>query len=356
MHLARLLMSIGILLVLALITPSSLAAAQPTTPTRVPFVVGLTTVKAVSTPQGDYESLSAIDTIDSAGYRIAWSAELPDDDGDGTVEISVLRRVNAEDQRSARKMRNYYQSGDPQTFPGTVPAFSAAVMNDLRTTGKAAFTYVKVNQLFGLSSEQLMTGTLIRVGVSSTQVPVNGHQTALPVIHAKAHLSDGSDDEDYEYDVLDDLNTPMLLAWRGGDVSTRILRIEYPEATDAPTSIEHQLAANQPVQIYGIYFEFAKANIRPQSERVLNEIAAILKTHPDWKLRVDGHTDNVGGDAANLELSKRRAAAVKTALVTRYHIDSARLSTDGHGASSPREKNDTPERRALNRRVELRRE
>jgi OOP family OmpA-OmpF porin len=110
------------------------------------------------------------------------------------------------------------------------------------------------------------------------------------------------------------------------------------------------------VQVYGICFAFARAEIRPQSERVLNEIAAVLKAHAALRLRVDGHTDNVGVDASNLELSKRRAAAVKAALVTRYHIDAARLSTDGYGASSPREKNDTPEGRARNRRVELRRQ
>ena len=144
---------------LALSASSSFAAA-PTATTRVPFVVGLTTVKAISTPQGDYESLSVLDTIDATGYRIVLSAEAPADDGDGTVEISVPRRVKSEDQRTARKMRNYYHSGDPQTFPGTVPGFSAAVMNDLKSSGKAAFTYVKVSQVFGFTSDQLLTELL----------------------------------------------------------------------------------------------------------------------------------------------------------------------------------------------------
>jgi len=341
---------------LALSASSSFAAAPTAVTTRVPFVVGLTTVKAISTPQGDYESLSVLDTIDATGFRIVLSAEAPADDGEGTVEISVPRRVKSEDQRTARKMRNYYHSGDPQTFPGTVPGFSAAVMNDLKSSGKAAFTYVKVNQVFGFTSDQLLTGTLVKVALTSLQVPVNGRTTTLPVIHAKAHLSDGSDAEDYEYDVLDDPGNPLILAWSGGEMSSRILRIEYPEPITAPTSIERKLAAHEPVQIYGIYFAFARADIRPQSERVLKEIATVLQTHPDWKLRVDGHTDNVGEDAANLELSKRRGAAVKAALVTRFHIDAARLSTGGYGSSSPRETNDTAKGRALNRRVELRRE
>ncbi|HEX4179012.1 MAG TPA: OmpA family protein, partial [Rhizomicrobium sp.] len=71
---------------------------------------------------------------------------------------------------------------------------------------------------------------------------------------------------------------------------------------------------------------------------------------------VEGHTDNIGGDTYNLDLSKRRAAAVKNALVTRYHITADRLSTNGYGSSRPVETNDTLEGRARNRRVELTRE
>ena len=89
---------------------------------------------------------------------------------------------------------------------------------------------------------------------------------------------------------------------------------------------------------------------------MLEEIAGVLKTNPDWKLTVSGHTDNVGGDAYNLDLSQRRAAAVKLALVTRYHIAPERLATDGFGATRPVATNDTLAGRALNRRVELTRE
>jgi outer membrane protein OmpA-like peptidoglycan-associated protein len=82
----------------------------------------------------------------------------------------------------------------------------------------------------------------------------------------------------------------------------------------------------------------------------------VLKAHPQWKLRIDGHTDGIGNDAANLDLSKRRSAAVKAALVTRYGIEGGRLSTGGYGESRPQATNETPEGRARNRRVELRRE
>jgi outer membrane protein OmpA-like peptidoglycan-associated protein len=79
----------------------------------------------------------------------------------------------------------------------------------------------------------------------------------------------------------------------------------------------------------------------------------ILEKNAAWNLDVNGHTDNLGGDAYNLNLSKKRAAAVKTALTTRYHVAANRLTTAGFGASRAKAPNDTLEGRALNRRVEL---
>ena len=80
---------------------------------------------------------------------------------------------------------------------------------------------------------------------------------------------------------------------------------------------------------------------------------SVMRRHPDWKLSVDGHTDSIGTDQANLDLSRRRAASVKTALTSRYHVDAVRLTTAGYGESRPKDTNDTLEGRARNRRVEL---
>jgi OOP family OmpA-OmpF porin len=89
---------------------------------------------------------------------------------------------------------------------------------------------------------------------------------------------------------------------------------------------------------------------------VLREIADALNHNSGWKLRVEGHTDNIGGDDYNMDLSQRRAEAVNQALVTRYHIAVDRLTPQGFGASRPKEPNDTLAGRARNRRVELVRE
>lgn len=79
----------------------------------------------------------------------------------------------------------------------------------------------------------------------------------------------------------------------------------------------------------------------------------MLKRPPDWKLKVEGDTDNIAADDYNLKLSQRRAASVKNALVSRYAIDGSRMTSEGFGESRPRSPNDTMTGRARNRRVEL---
>jgi outer membrane protein OmpA-like peptidoglycan-associated protein len=130
----------------------------------------------------------------------------------------------------------------------------------------------------------------------------------------------------------------------------QLVRVTYPR--DKPT-IEQQLEKNRKATTWGINFDFNSDTIRPVSEPVLREIAQAMADKPDWKLTITGHTDNIGGHKYNLDLSQRRSASVKKALVERYHVDANRLSTSGAGDYSPVDTNDTLEGRARNRRVEL---
>jgi OOP family OmpA-OmpF porin len=79
----------------------------------------------------------------------------------------------------------------------------------------------------------------------------------------------------------------------------------------------------------------------------------MLQQQAGLRLRIEGHTDNVGKAAYNLELSKRRAESVKTYLVSKFQLDASRLTTEGFGDTRPIAKNDTDQGRAQNRRVEL---
>lgn len=103
----------------------------------------------------------------------------------------------------------------------------------------------------------------------------------------------------------------------------------------------------------GILFDVNSDNIKPESGTVLKEMATTLQENPTVRVKIIGHTDSDGADAANLALSQKRAAAVKTALSSFYGIGANRMETDGKGESQPLNKNTTPAEKAQNRRVEF---
>lgn len=102
----------------------------------------------------------------------------------------------------------------------------------------------------------------------------------------------------------------------------------------------------------GIRFDVNKATLRPESMGVINEIAELMKDHPEIKFSVEGHTDSDGDDALNQTLSENRAQTVLQTL-EKLGIESNRLSSRGWGESKPIDTNDTPEGKANNRRVEF---
>jgi outer membrane protein OmpA-like peptidoglycan-associated protein len=102
----------------------------------------------------------------------------------------------------------------------------------------------------------------------------------------------------------------------------------------------------------GVQFETAKADIKPVSFPILDRIVTIMKENPKFDLDIIGHTDNAGNPQSNLDLSDRRAHAVRTYLMNKG-IESYRLTSLGKGQENPIATNSTPEGKALNRRVEF---
>jgi flagellar motor protein MotB len=118
-------------------------------------------------------------------------------------------------------------------------------------------------------------------------------------------------------------------------------------------ALARDITDNGHSSVYGIYFDTGKAEVKPESDDTLKEIAKLLQQQPTLKLLVVGHTDSVGSLASNMELSKRRAEAVVQALTSKYGIMASRLSGQGAGPLAPMASNKTDEGRAKNRRVEL---
>jgi OOP family OmpA-OmpF porin len=104
---------------------------------------------------------------------------------------------------------------------------------------------------------------------------------------------------------------------------------------------------------YGIYFDSGKDVVKPESFGSLKEISTILKENPNVRVKIVGHTDSDGEDAANLLLSKKRADAVKQALIKEFAIEGSRIETDGKGETQAISPNTNPEGKAKNRRVEF---
>ena len=106
------------------------------------------------------------------------------------------------------------------------------------------------------------------------------------------------------------------------------------EMSASAQAMSDAIAKSGKLDVYGITFATGQAAITPASDQVLNDVYAVLTANADWRLRIEGHTDNVGDKAANLKLSQARAGAV-AAWLTGKGIDAARLSVAGLGDTQP---------------------
>lgn len=149
----------------------------------------------------------------------------------------------------------------------------------------------------------------------------------------------------YQYNKINFLNvTPE----GSGDVFISNVRI----AVGAP-DMRSKLITEGKLITRGILFDVNSDKIKAESYGTLKEIAQVLKDNAAVKVKIIGHTDSDGSASSNLELSKKRAAAVKNSLSKDFGIDASRMETDGKGATEPASPNTTAEGKANNRRVEF---
>src|SRR5579872_781555 len=337
---------------------------------RIPFRENLVLTAAWWRKFGDAESSSAISSIQPNFVEVSNSGTYfkSDDDRVGAPD-AAHRDVCWQDLEDAHGYITEYRRSYPLIAPGTTSSFlSSSAFRELKTQGKTTLRYLLY---YGNSDDGFrlhwQEAVLTRVEPEDVAYPVivNNDPKTVPAIHAKGTMlsvdSKARESREpldqplpTEIMVLDDPDNPIMLLYRMeiGSFRIQVIHISFPEEKPEKT-IESGLAKNKKVVVYGIYFDYNSDQIKKESEPVLKEIAQALKDNPDWKLTVDGHTDNIGGDAYNLELSKRRAAAVKNALVSRFQVNANRLTTDGFGMRRPVDRNDTLEGRARNRRVEL---
>ena len=379
---------------------------QGTTISRIPLCAGLTIVTAISQMGGDYESIKTIESVTDQEVRLRYSSErMVQDLMDNEPKLqraTVSRTVLTRDMANANLYQQQFYDQLPDPIPGTTAiGTSTAVLNELKTKGEAelgffiAFTGTPSldREVHPNVFDNQMIGKFHRVEPGPVMLPVivNNIPVQLPTIHIMGDLVG----DQTEFFFFDDPANPIALKWRYGidaipeeDVEKfaksgmklnrdldklQVIKITYrcgnsaagdssgqaaqqsppPPGNFDSGQLEKSLASTGRADVYDIYFTFNSDQIREESEPRLREIADALNKHSDWKLSVEGHTDGIGSNNYNLDLSRRRAAAVKDALVKRYKIEPGRLTTSGFGASRPKDTNDTLEGRAHNRRVEL---
>ena len=142
---------------------------------------------------------------------------------------------------------------------------------------------------------------------------------------------------------------------------TALMEKEEPseEEVETDTAERHQtdmletLTQEGRVIAHGILFDINSHALRSQSYTVLRQIGSMLRTHPDLRILIEGHTDSSGRTSLNQVLSERRADSVRRFLIDNYNIDPGRLDSIGYGQDRPTDTNDTAQGRQNNRRVEL---
>jgi len=348
--------------------------SQSSPASKIPLCEGLRVVGSVTDPAGwgDYELIQTIESVTPKGITLTTSSQAPK--GRSTTPLNrdvntsnVRRIVLQQDLLHAHAIMNLESDLFPDSFPGSTDlVLSVDQLSELNSKGQTAETVPSItpNIVGNLTAMAALTAAdpwsalpkftcaLTRVEPKDVAFPVivNNQRAELPAIHTRCQTDKGSVDE---Y-ILDDAELPLGLGSSAPNkgMLTEITEITFP-TKQASRQIEQSLAQTGRVEVYGIHFDFASATLRPESEPVLKQIAQVMNDHPDWKISVGGHTDNIGGNTYNQDLSNQRAAAVRQALVERYHLAPDRFTSVGYGASRPVASNDTLEGRALNRRVEL---
>lgn len=145
----------------------------------------------------------------------------------------------------------------------------------------------------------------------------------------------------------------LFLRLEGRDDEDNAVYVTRIRVAESQKTIYDALKTDGRWATQGILFDTGKSEVKPESTPTLKQIAAALKEHPDLRVEIQGHTDNVGKPDANLKLSQARAEAVKAALTGEYGVNAGQLTAKGYGDTKPAADNKSAEGRANNRRVEL---
>ena len=299
----------------------------------------------------DWETIVTLERLDSAEarIRISWNR------GAKRQWQHFERALSTRERRLARSIYFFATTASPREYRGTTQSLaSVAILDELKRTGRA-----NVVLLLPEITETPYRGTLERVGTATESFPLLLDGARVTVQGVRAHgIMTGEDQADFNVLILDDPEAPWVLETtvnRGqGTRGGRRLLVRIATQSRRP-AVENALDKKCVTSVHDIYFASGSDEIDSTSAPALENIAQVLRQHADWRLTLVGHTDSIGTAPNNLDLSRRRAERVRSALVSQYKIGGDRLRADGKGETAPVDDNGTLLGRARNRRVDLER-
>lgn len=323
--------------------------------------------------------LAARSTIKSVAFDTA------KDEWEGRLPKAVLLEVSDQSATAGYKpiadvTLSGKQSSD-ETFPIATPVPGRWLRVTVKSLNTGNIAQIMELRAFGDRLEQPampnVTGTYKSDDVGEIHLKQEGATVTGCYDHGLALLVGGMDGRllKFEWNAENDDRGPAIMIfgsdhvfgghWKMTGVSAENPHLDAFEGTKTSAdpgtcpqwkppqdAMGTQLKQSGRVRLYGINFDSDSDVIRPESKPTLDQVAAMLKSSPELKITIEGHTDNTSTPEHNQQLSEKRANAVKQYLVTNG-IDGARLSTAGFGATKPVASNDNALGRAENRRVEL---
>jgi OmpA-OmpF porin, OOP family len=278
-----------------------------------------------------------------SGSKCIWTDKLLDLPDNYTIEFDVIPGKGQDGRMAGYSFRLMQCINANSWDGGSVPGKAGFAFN-VEYFGRPSYrTYINSNE----GANMGLTGYI--ENEKQYQKADQKYHISIWVQKARIRLYQ---DESKLVDLPKAFNLPSVkmdrLRFEEGAAYVSNIRI----AVGAPDT-RNKLITEGKLVTYGIYFDVNKDVVKPESYGTLKDIARVLTENPDVKVKIIGHTDADGADAANLDLSKRRAASVKNELVKNFAIPDSRIETDGMGETQPIAPNDTPSNKALNRRVEF---
>ena len=300
--------------------PSADAEIAEQAGATIPIKEGLTFAYTWTRAADDYdhECLRQVSAIDRRSILLTGSCPV----GKDRHLQSTRRRICRTDLEDSYMFEIATGPSIPETLRGAlIFSLSATSFSALKTTGTVHHRLLELETSTrgGVQVADDSDGTLDRGDTRTYTAIVNDKTIELPVVEAIGKITTGVRPSDFRLLVLDDARFPFVLdyqvpAWKYAITYTRL---SFPTANE----VETHLAVDKRVDVYGIYFDFASDRLRAESAPVLREISEALAKNPAWTLTINGHTDNVGGDAVqpgSLEAPQRVGAARAG---DTYHID-----------------------------------